>query len=297
VTYLLTGATGFIGRHLVAHLLAGGHSVNYLGRRRSPQLDSRAAFHVWNPSAPLSLASVPRIDTVVNLMGEPIAQRWSAEVKRRIYTSRVVGTRQLVSAIAELSHKPSALISSSAIGFYGDRGDEILTEASSAGSGFLAEVSRDWETEALHARKSGLRVVTIRTAAVLGRDGGALPKMLTPFRLGLGAKFGKGRHWMSWIHIQDLIRLYVFAAETRELNCPLNGSSPQPVTNAEFTRALARALSRPAFLSVPKPVLRLGLGEMAEVLFDSLRVVPEAPQQAGFSFDYPTVSAAFAVLF
>jgi hypothetical protein len=236
--------------------------------------------------------SVPRHDAIVHLLGEPIMQRWTDEAQKRIYSSRVEGTRQLVSAIAELKYKPRVLVSASAVGYYGNRGDEILTENSTPGSGFLADVCRDWEREAVRAGELGLRVVTVRIAPVLGREGGALPQMLKTFRLGLGAKFGSGRQWMPWIHVEDLIRLFVFAAKSEAVSGALNGGSPNPVTNAEFTRTLAKALSRPAFFKVPDFGLKLALGEMADFLLDSLRVVPTAVEKAGFSFEHPQLAGA-----
>ncbi|HEX3683771.1 MAG TPA: TIGR01777 family oxidoreductase [Bryobacteraceae bacterium] len=287
MNYLITGATGFIGTHLVAFLLSRGDSVNYLGRQRSRSMDSRAAFHCWNPGELPPLGSVPRLDAVINLAGEPVARRWNSEVKRRICSSRVDRTRQLVSAISGLKYKPAVLVSASAIGYYGDRGDEVLTESSAAGSDFLAQVCVDWEREAMYARESGLRVVTVRIGTVLGREGGALKKMLPPFRLGLGGRFGNGRQWMSWIHVHDLVRLLVFAAERADVAGPLNGSSPEPVTNARFTKALARAVHRPALFPVPKFAMKLALGEAAHFLFASSRVMPERTTQAGFEFDYP----------
>jgi hypothetical protein len=286
MNYLVTGATGFIGRRLVRELLSGGHRVNYLGRKRSKELDSRAAFHCWNPGEPPPLNSVPRVDAVVHLAGEPIAQRWTEEVKRRIYDSRIGGTRSLVSAISDLKHKPAVLICASAIGYYGDRGDEILTEHSAPGNGFLAELCKQWEQEAAKAQEFGLRVVSVRIAAVLGREGGALPKMLTPFRLALGGKLDGGRQWMAWVHIDDLVRLLMFAAENNPVQGPLNGASPGPVTNSEFTKVLAAVLRRPAPWTVPKFALKLAMGEMADALFDSARVIPAATEQAGFRFGY-----------
>lgn len=296
MNYLITGATGFIGRHLVAFLLARGDSVNYLGRQRSRSMDSRAAFHCWNPGEMPPLSSIPRAEAVINLAGEPIAQRWNDEVKRRIYTSRVDRTRQLVAAIAGLKYKPRVLVSASAVGYYGDRGDEVLTESSTAGSDFLAKVCVDWEGEAMQARGSGVRVVTVRIATVLGRDGGALKPMLIPFRLGLGGRFGNGRQWMSWIHVQDLVRLLAYAADEESASGALNCSSSEPVTNAQFTKALAHALHRPAILPVPKFALKLGLGEAADFLLESLRVMPEGTMRAGFQFDYPQLQRALKEL-
>lgn len=292
MNYLVTGATGFIGSKLVSALLSGGHRVNYLGRMRSKKLDSRAAFHCWNAGEKPPLNSVPRLDAVVHLAGEPIAQRWTEEAKKRIHDSRIAGTRDLVSAIGELKHKPATLVCASAIGYYGSRGDEILTEQSEPGHGFLADLCVQWEQEAHKAQEFGLRVVCIRISAVLGREGGALPKMLAPFRFGLGGKLGSGRQWMSWVHIDDLVRLFMFAAETSALDGPLNGASPTPVTNAQFTKTLSGVLHRPAPWTVPKFALKLALGEMADVLLDSARVLPRATEQAGFRFEYPDLRNA-----
>src|SRR5690349_20798093 len=200
MTYLITGATGFLGRRLVELLLSAGHDVQYLGRRRDLSMDPRAAFHHWkDPSHTLPpLDSVPRLDAVIHLAGEPIAQRWSESVKRNIRESRTLVTRNLVNALGTLRYQPGVLVSSSAIGYYGDRGDEVLTEESPPGEDFLADVSTAWEREAGCARELGIRVVTVRTGIVLG-PGGALEQMLPPFRLGLGGRLGSGRQWMSWI--------------------------------------------------------------------------------------------------
>ena len=292
MTYLVTGATGFIGSKLVEQLLARGDAVYYLARKRSEKLPSQASFHPWITSNKPELNALSRIDVVFHLAGEPVAQRWSAAVKKRIYDSRVEGTRNLVSAMRSLQHKPYALISSSAVGYYGERGDDVLTEVEKPGTDFLAEVCKDWEREASRAREFGLRVVQVRTATVLGRNGGALKEMLKPFRLGIGGTFGNGKQWMSWIHVDDLIRLYLFAADNATLSEPLNGSSPHPVTNAEFTRALAHAIHRPALIPIPKFALKLVLGEMSSFLFTSLRVIPKAAENAGFTFVYPQVETA-----
>lgn len=294
--YLITGATGFIGRKLVERLLAAGHEVNYLGRKRSDTLDSRVAFHLWKPDEPPPLDSISRLDAIIHLAGEPVAQRWNAEIKQRIYASRVEGTRKLVSAMAELRHKPVVIVSASAVGYYGNRGDEILTEQSAPGEDFLAKVCRDWESEALRAREFGFRVAMVRIAIVLGRDGGALKRMLTPFRLGIGGRFGGGRQWMPWIHIDDLVRLFIYAAENPAVSGALNGSSPHPVRNAEFAQALGRALHRPAFLTVPQSALKLVLGEAADSMVSSIRAIPEATQRTGFEFQYPELGRALESL-
>ena len=291
MTCLITGATGFIGRKLVAQLLARGDAVHYLGRKRSENLPSQASFHPWTTLEPPELGVLPRLDAVFNLAGEPVAQRWTESVKRRIYDSRIGGTRNLVQALTALRYKPSVLVNASAVGYYGDRGDEVLSESSPPGSDFLANVCIAWEAEAARARALGIRVLPVRIATVLG-EGGALQKMLPPFRVGLGAKFGNGRQWMSWVEVNDLVRLFLFAADTDGLNGPLNGSSPQPVSNSSFTAELAKTLHRPALLAIPRFALGLLLGEMSSFLFSSLRVVPKAAENAGFTFQYPDLDGA-----
>lgn len=289
--YLITGATGFIGKRLVNFLLARGDSVNYLGRTRSTVLDSRCAFHCWPEGAP-PLTSVPRPDAIVHLAGESVAQRWTPEAKRKIRRSRIDRTRALVGALREMKHKPQTLISASAVGYYGDRGEEVLTEASAPGGDFLAGLCAEWEREAERAKEFGLRVVIVRIGMALGKEGGALAKMLRTFRLGFGGNLGSGRQWMSWIDADDLVRLIVFAAETPSVSGPLNGVSPQPVRNAEFTAELGRVLRRPAKMTVPAFVLKFGFGEMSEVLLASQHVVPEAAQTAGFEFAFPDLASA-----
>ncbi|MFZ0591510.1 MAG: TIGR01777 family oxidoreductase [Bryobacteraceae bacterium] len=289
MTYLVTGATGFIGKRLVETLLAGGHSVHYLGRKRSAAMDLRAAFHPWpEPQRTLApLDSVPRCDAIVNLAGESLAQRWTAEVKKEIENSRTLVTRNLVEALSRVHHKPGVLVSASGVGYYGDRGDEVLTEQSPPGSGgFLAHVCAEWEREAERAGEAGLRVVRIRIGVVLSAEGGALHKMLPPFRLGVGGRLGDGRQWMSWIHRDDLIGMIRWAAENDAVSGALNGTAPEPVTNQQFTRVLARALHRPAMLPVPRFALRVMLGEMSDVLFESARAIPAIAQSRGFPFNY-----------
>jgi hypothetical protein len=292
MNYLIIGATGFLGTNLVNTLLDTGNEVNYLGRKRSTRLDSRAAYFCWQPGEAPPMDAMPRLDAVVNLAGEPIAQRWNTGVKRRIRESRIQLTHQLVEGLGSLKHKPSVLVNASAVGYYGDRGDEILTEASGPGSGFLAELCVDWEREAFRAAEFGLRVSVVRTGVVLGREGGALRQMLPPFRWGLGGQFGSGRQWMPWIHVRDLIRLFVFAAEANQIGGPINASAPKPVRNAEFTRELARALHRPALFAIPRFALRAALGEMTEFLFASSHMVPKAPEDAGFQFEFRSLDSA-----
>lgn len=296
MTYLITGATGFIGSKLVRRLLANGDAVNYLGRRRSTKFDSQVAFHMWDLKDEAPLDSVPRVDAIIHLTGEPVAQRWTEAAKKRIYSSRVEGTRHLVSALAKVRHRPEVLVMASAVGYYGDRGEELLTEDSAPGDKFLSHVCVDWEAEGIKARELGMRVVPVRFATVLGKDGGAFPLMARPARFGLGATFGDGKQWMSWIHVDDLINMLLFAARKPEVTGVLNGVSPQPVRNVIFMKTLGEALHRPAFLSAPKFALRAMLGEMSEFLFDSLRVIPKAAEQAGFDYRLGSLRSALAYL-
>jgi uncharacterized protein (TIGR01777 family) len=293
---LLTGATGFIGRRLVHRLLEEGHSVNYIARYRSNELDTRAAFHFWDRNDEPRLESIPRLDAVFHLAGEPVSQRWTADVKKSIRESRVDGTRKLVKAIRKLRHKPSVLVSTSAVGFYGERGDEVLTEGSAAGEGFLADVCKGWEREAIGAREIGLRVALLRVATVLGKNGGALKPMLLPFKLGIGGPFGNGKQWMPWIHLDDLVSLYIFAAQNEVASGPLNASAPETVANGQFTKTLGRVLSRPAFLPAPRFALRAVLGELADFVLSSQRVVPEATERAGFQFQYGKLEPALRAI-
>jgi uncharacterized protein (TIGR01777 family) len=266
----ITGATGFVGRRLVQELDGGGCTVLRLGRG----------------------AAVPEAEAVVHLAGEPVSQRWNDEVKRRIRESRTAGTRKVVEGMAGLTVRPRVFVCASAVGLYGERGEERLTESAAPGEGFLADVCREWEAEADKAEGLGIRVVKIRIGLVLGKDGGALAKMLLPFRLGLGARLGSGKQYMSWIHLDDLVRMIRFAVETQTARGAWNGVAPNPVTNAEFTRQLGAALHRPALFWAPEFLVKLGAGEMAQILFFSQKCVPEAPLAAGFQFRYPELGVA-----
>ena len=264
------GGTGFIGRRLAESLAAAGQSVSAVARGAEPG----------------------ESDAIVNLAGEPIAQRWTREAKRKIRESRIMGTRRLVQALAQLQKPPSVLVSASAIGYYGNRGDEILTEASGPASGFLAELCKDWEKEAEAAEPLGVRVVKVRIGVVLGTGGGALARMLPPFKMGVGGRLGSGKQWMSWIHIDDVAGLIRFALEQPAIRGPVNATAPHPVTNAEFTGILARALHRIAFMPVPAVALKTLFGEMSSVLLDSQRALPRAAESAGFQFQYATLASA-----
>jgi hypothetical protein len=293
----ITGASGFIGVRLVQNLLQSGHSVHALGRKRSRALPEAVRFSEWN-SAETEPAgeSLATADAIIHLAGEPVAQRWTPEAKQSIRSSRVDGTRNLVNALAQQSLRPQVLICASAIGYYSSRGDEVLTETSRPGGDFLAGVVVEWEQAAQQAEALGIRVVPLRFGVVLGKDGGALAKMLPPFRLGLGGRLASGQQWMSWIHVDDVIGLIRFALESSTVRGPMNATAPQPVTNAEFTGELAAALDRPAIFPVPRFALKLLFGEMAEVILGSQRAIPQAARSAGFQFEYPELRPALVRL-
>jgi len=283
----LTGATGFLGTELVGLLQKDGHDLRFLSRKAT----GSPAHFAWDPiTAPPPAASLEGADAVIHLAGEPVAQRWTDDVKRKIRLSRVQGTNNLVAALTALPVRPKTLICASAIGYYGSRGGDVLTEPAAAGTGFLPEVCVEWEQAAGAARALGIRVVTPRIGVVLGKEGGALKKMLPPFRLGAGGPLAGGRQWMSWIHVEDMVRLIAFALNTQALEGAVNAASPAPVTNAGFTRALGAALHRPAFFPVPEFALRALYGEMAGILLDSQRAIPAAAQAAGFQFLHPSLA-------
>ena len=280
----ITGASGFIGRRLLARL--SGHSLQVFSRGANSSLPAGVGSAVWDPlQGPPPAAALAGTDVVIHLAGEPVAQRWTAAAKRRIRESRVAGTRHLVDGLRQMERPPAALVCASAVGYYGSRGDEVLTESSTPGEGFLPEVCVAWEKEADGARVLGTRVAKIRIGIVLDPKGGALAKMLPPFRMGVGGPLGNGQQWMSWIHLDDLVRLIVHAVE-RPLEGAVNGVAPEPVRNHEFTRALGKALHRPAFLPVPGFALGMIFGEMGEVLLASQRVLPAAAEASGFGFQH-----------
>lgn len=270
----ITGASGFIGARLSETLARTGHVVHKLPRDFSAE-------------------NVATADAIIHLAGEPVAQRWTPQVKQRIYSSRVDNTRRLVAELGKNAHRPNVLICASAIGIYGSRGDEILTENSAAGTDFLARLVIDWEEAAKRAEALGVRVVNLRFGLVLGK-GGALVKMLPPFRLGLGGRLGSGQQWMSWIHIEDTINLIVFAMDNDQVQGPVNVTAPHPVTNLEFTRQLAATLHRPAIFPVPPLALKLLYGEMAETILASQRVLPVAAEASGFRFQHGDLAPALA---
>jgi uncharacterized protein len=287
----VTGSSGMLGSALVASLIADGHSVIRL-IRREPRPGECALR--WDPSSG-AVAQAPNpalADAVVHLAGANVASRWTAARKRLIHESRVVTTRRLVETLSRLPNPPAVFVSASAIGYYGHRGDEILTEESGPGTGFLAEVAREWEAASAPAIVRGVRVVNLRIGIVLSPARGALAKMLLPFRLGLGGAYGGGAQWMSWIALEDVIGAFRHVLATETLRGPINAVAPAPVTNAEFTRTLARVLRRPTLLPMPASALRLVLGEMAELLLSSQRVTPSRLQASGYTFRHPTLEDA-----
>lgn len=285
---LITGATGFVGQALVRRLLEAGHELRAIARdpvRAAASLGPQVTL--FEPTA--LEKSLEGVDGVVNLAGEPIAgTRWTPEKKRQIKASRIELTGRLARAIAAMERRP-VLVSASAIGFYGDRGDEILTEVSAPGTDFLSEVCHEWETAAHQAET---RVVCLRIGLVLGAGGGALAKLLPLFSLGLGGPIGDGAMWWSWIHLHDLVEIMRVSLEDARYSGPINAVAPHPVTNAELTRALGRALSRPAILRAPPFALKLAFGEGSRPILDSTRVLPRALERLGFAFRFPALEEA-----
>ena len=292
---VVTGATGFIGAHLSRTLSERGDEVIALSRdpdsvaRRAPGV-SRA--YAWDPiSEPAPAEALTQAAAVVHLAGESVVGRWSEAKRRAIRDTRVLGTRNLVAGIARLENKPQVLVSASAIGFYGDRAREELTEQSSGGNDYLASVCRQWEEEALKIKALGPRLVRIRTGIVLARDGGALGAMLLPFQLGLGGPLGSGQQWWSWIHRDDLVTLIIHSIDNN-IDGVWNGTAPNPVTQKEFARVLGRVLRRPAFLPAPAFALKLILGGFAAELLSSKKALPRAPEASGVAFKYRELEPA-----
>jgi len=296
---LITGATGLIGRAVCQSLVNEDSQVVVLSRGQPAAigLTGVSAFR-WEPEAESPPAQAwEGVEAVIHLAGEPVAAaRWTDEQKRRIRDSRVKGTRNLVAGMRVASSRPKIFISGSAVGFYGDRGDEILNESSNPGSGFLSDVCVEWEAEAARARELGVRVAFVRTGVALSPSGGALEKMLTPFKLGLGGRLGGGRQWFPWIHIDDIAGIFRHALMTPAIDGPVNGVAPGIVTNEEFTRALAAALNRPVFFPVPELALRILMGEMAEAILSSQHVVPQIVLDTGYQFKYPNLKPALESL-
>ena len=293
---LITGGTGLLGTELLANLTdAVVLSRDPAGTTR--KLGGARAIR-WDPATePAPLEALQGVEAVFNLAGEPVAEgRWTEDKKRRIRDSRVLGTRNLVAGLRALDTKPAVLVSASAVGYYADRGDEQLDESSQAGRGFLAEVCTEWEREALAAEALGVRVVCVRIGIVLAPGGGALARMLTPFKLGAGGRLGNGKQWMPWIHIDDVVGVLLHASRTAAVCGAMNAVAPHPVTNAEFTRALGHAVHRPALFPVPKTALRIAFGEMSEILMASQRVLPRVAERTGYAFRHTELEGALAAV-
>ncbi len=289
---LITGGTGLIGRHLCKALLAEGHELTVFSRNPASVpakcgagIQAIGSLAEWRPDL--------TFDAVVNLAGEPIVDaRWTAQRKQALWDSRVTLTEELVRRIAAAERKPSVLLSGSAVGYYGDGGDRLLDETSAAGEGYAAELCKAWEAAARVAESTGVRVCLLRTAPVLSNDGGVLARMLPPFRLGLGAKLGDGRQWISWVHIEDHIAMMLRLLRDDQMHGPYNLSAPNPVTNAEFTKTLAAALRRPAPFTAPASLLKLAMGESAGMLLEGQRMLPQKMMAAHFRFAFPTLEGA-----
>lgn len=293
---LVTGATGFIGRRLLRQL---EHPVVLT---RNPEkaggLGKGVEAIAWDPQGgPPSPSVFDGIDAVFHLAGESVGDgRWTLAKKERIRASREIGTRNLVVGMEKAGHRPRVLVSASAIGYYGSRGDTVLDESAQPADDFLARVCLAWEVESQRAADFGVRVVNPRIGIVLGEQGGALAKMLPLFKFGLGGRLGDGRQWMSWVHVDDVIGLFLHAAETESIRGAMNAVAPHPVTNREFTRVLAQVLRRPAFLPAPSLGLRLMIGEFADVLLGSQRVVPNVALNSGYKFHYPELEEALKAI-
>jgi len=295
---LITGSTGLVGSALVRALQEIGHTVCRLVRPGSSTEGTRVSggFDVsWNPVTGELGGAAVGADAVVNLAGASIAEgRWTPERKSLLHSSRVDTTRALVGALSKMGARPGVLVSASAIGYYGSRGDETLTEASPPGQDFLGQIGQQWEAEAGKAEALGIRVVQARFGVILSKHGGALPKMMRPIQWGVGGKIGSGRQWTSWIALEDVVAILRFALENEKVRGPINVVSPQPARNGEFTKELAKALRRPAFFPVPAFALRLLLGEMADaLLLSSQHVLPTQLERLGYRFVHPEIGSAF----
>src|SRR6266436_7127890 len=298
---LITGATGLVGTALVAALAREGHTVCRLVRSVTKSTGGTVgAFDVpWNPETGNLGGAAVGAEAVVNLGGASIVDgRWTKARKKLLRTSRVDATRTLVAALGKMNAKPDVLVSASAVGFYGNRGDETLTEDSGPGDDFLGNLAKDWEAEALRAEEFGTRVVLARFGIILASEGGALPEMMLPFKFGIGGRIGDGKQWMSWVALEDVVAILRLALITRGLRGPVNVVSPEPVTNAPFAKELASVLHRPAIFPAPAFALRLAMGEMADaILLSSQRAVPQKLTREGYSFASRNLKDAFETVF
>lgn len=291
---LLTGGTGFVGRELIKKFDDVSITSRNVERARQRINKDKVKIIQWNPSAEvLTIPDETEFDSVVNLMGESVAEgRWTTEKKKRIRSSRVDGTRNLVDGLIQSGKLPKVFVSASAIGIYGDPGEEPVEEDHPHGEGFLTDVCQQWEAEAMKLAQHGVRVVCIRIGIVLGGEGGALEKMLPMFRWCLGGKLGSGKQWMAWIHVKDLVSMILWSIENDSIAGPVNGTAPNPVRNKEFTKAISKAIGRPALIPAPKFGLRMLFGEFANSLFFSQRVVPAVALANGFQFQFSDVHGA-----
>lgn len=294
MSILITGGTGFIGRRLIAKLDHCVVTSRDAVRAEASLRDAVDDVIEWkSPDHPLEIPSGLAVDGVVNLIGESIAEgRWNDAKKNRIRSSRIEATNRLVESVLQWKSPPAVVVSASAVSIYGDCGDEILTEERQTGTGFLADVCKDWERATQPLTAAGIRVVILRIGIVLGAEGGALKSLLPLFKLGVGGKLGNGQHYISWIHIEDLVELIRWSINTPSVTGPVNATAPNPIRNAEFTQVLAQAVKRPAIVPVPAFALRLGLGDFADSLLASQRVVPNVALAAGFQFQYSNVRLA-----
>jgi uncharacterized protein (TIGR01777 family) len=298
---LVTGATGLVGTALVAALAREGHTVCRLVRSVTKSTGGTVgAFDVpWDPETGNLGGAAVGAEAVVNLGGASIvAGRWTNARKKLLRTSRVDSTRALVEALGKINAKPGVLVSASAVGFYGNRGDEILAEDSAPGNNFLGNLAKDWEAEALRAEQFGTRVVLARFGIILTSEGGALPEMMLPFKFGVGGRIGDGKQWMSWVALEDVVAILRLALIKRELRGPINVVAPEPVRNADFAKELAKAMHRPAIFPVPAVALRLAMGEMADaLLLSSQRAVPQKLTCEGYSFASRNLKDALETVF
>jgi len=301
---LMTGATGLVGTSLVKKFTNEGHTVYRLMRSETRKRDAKQSgvFDVpWNPSGGeirspdgSGLLQVPAaMDAVINLAGAPVVgARWTKDRKALLRSSRVDTTRGVVRAIAKMDKRPQVLISASAIGYYGNRGDELVTEKSAPGSDFLSELAKEWENEAVKAEEFGVRVVLLRFGIILAKQGGALPPMMMPFKFGLGGKLGSGRQWTSWIALQDVVAIIQAVLRSDSWKGPVNLVAPQAVRNSDFTKSLGKVMHRPAIFAAPTFALRLAMGEMADTLLGGVRVAPQVLEQQGYRFVHANLDEA-----